>query len=1363
MRSVSVHVSKLIQPQRAVVETGGSDARQASCAEQPVLAALFDSLDQAIVIYSPDLSVLSWNAAMERLTGVSAAAIEGRHPWDVIPDTAEEFWRPILENAMAGKATHLEGRPYNHFETREAGWLDIRVEPLRGNDGTVLATFAVAVDITEQWRLSGALLDSEQRLKLIIENEPECVKLLDRQGCITYMNPAGLQIIDAEYGSNVIGVCVEGMLVGRHKGEFRKALNRVFEGESVRISFQAKSLKGRVRWLDSRMVPLRDKDGAVTAALGLTQDVTDQRRLDQERDQLLNQLRQANEDLTSLSHIAGATRTLDLDQLVRESTDTLRARLGCELAEVLLADADGQGAQTPSDEWLGSALRAMGSHNIGELSGHVSSSHSLLGDLLPKLRELGVERLHCVPLESEGVLRGVLAAGRASGGAFSAREVRLLEQVAHRIAAAIVNARLYWQLSESREHLQYAMDAAVLGGFDWNIATGEAKWFGHHERMFGFEPGEFNGTLEGFYSRIHPDDRKGIEEALDRAITRHIEYRHRYRVVWPDGTIRWIEGFGSTAYGEGGEPQRMGGVVMDVTERVEKERRAESVAAHYRQLGEMITDYAFIGTLDREQGMVVTWVSESITRIFGYVLEDLRDGWRRIMHPEEVGFAPDTLQRISQGEKIMLKRRWITKDGRVRWLRLYVVPLVDSETGQVASIMGAAEDITEAKLAQELADANRERFELAARATNDVIWDGDLRANTVWWGGNMATVFGHRLPSEPLPTGFWRAHVHPDDLGTVSTIIAKCLASNESYWSAEYRFQKADGTYAHVLDRACVQRDNNGEPLRMIGAIMDLTDRATAARERERLMLELQQANEDLRAMSSITEGTHGTLDLHELLQEYVSRVAGAVQSDMAGIALIDGDRLVMEEVVGVPGPLRVWHGVVGRGFLGHVARTRRPEFVPDVREHPEFVGPIAKGMGLKGMFAVPIEHSGEVIGVLGIGWKKVMEPNPRFQRILSTTAERAALAIQNARLFSDLRQAQATLMRALDAAAMGVFDWDLKTERTEWLGHHDRLFGVNAARVSESASFVDRAHPEDLPTVRAFVEHACKTNGEYRVEFRVVWPDGSLHWLSSQGRFDYDDAGTPTRVSGVVREITAQKEAEEALRHLSQRLQKAREDERATLARTVHDDLGQALTALKMEAGWARRSTTGHGPDLTHHLDLMLAQIDSALERVRDISSKLRLAVLDDLGLCAAIDWEARAFEKRTGIRAIVQGTDREVAFGTDASLAFYRILQEALTNVTRHAQASEVTIALRVREGRGSLSVRDNGVGATDTDFGGREALGILGMRERAEAIGGTLEVKSRPGGGTKVIVRAPVDTRDEPVRAKIGGESDGDDSDR
>jgi len=234
----------------------------------------------------------------------------------------------------------------------------------------------------------------------------------------------------------------------------------------------------------------------------------------------------------------------------------------------------------------------------------------------------------------------------------------------------------------------------------------------------------------------------------------------------------------------------------------------------------------------------------------------------------------------------------------------------------------------------------------------------------------------------------------------------------------------------------------------------------------------------------------------------------------------------------------------------------------------------------------------------------------------------------------------------------------------------------------------------------------------------------------------------------GIIRDITERKQAEEQLRSsreqlraLSAHLQSIREEERTLIAREIHDELGQDLTGLKMDLSWLIKRLPKNQELDVKKVESMLKLVDTTIQSVRRISTKLRPGVLDDLGLTAAIEWQTQDFQTRTGIECEFSSNLGEIDLDRDRSTTVFRILQETLTNVARHASATRVNIRLNEEAAGLVLIVEDNGRGITEREISDPKSLGLLGMRERALIFGGEVTISGAPGKGTMVRLRIPL----------------------
>jgi PAS domain S-box-containing protein len=318
-----------------------------------------------------------------------------------------------------------------------------------------------------------------------------------------------------------------------------------------------------------------------------------------------------------------------------------------------------------------------------------------------------------------------------------------------------------------------------------------------------------------------------------------------------------------------------------------------------------------------------------------------------------------------------------------------------------------------------------------------------------------------------------------------------------------------------------------------------------------------------------------------------------------------------------------------------------------------------------------------------------------------------------------------------------------IKLVNREW----ERVLGWTLEEIRErNLSIVDIVSqfypgPHDRQQVLDFISNS---NGEWR-ELKTRAPDGRE--LDTKWAIAHLSDGSKI---GFGQDITEQKQWEdrlrdgaEQLRALSASIQAAREEERTRVARTIHDELGSAFTSLKwdlesMDKALSMPLDALAAEALRARIATMMKLADNTINTVRRIAWELRPSILDDLGLVEAIEWHVRQFESRTGIVCQWDDSIGAIVFNQEQATAIFRIFQEALTNILRHADATRVDITMAQQDGQFVLAIGDNGKGIAPIE---RSGLGILGMQERVRLVGGTIEIRGREGAGTTIAVRVPI----------------------
>jgi two-component system sensor histidine kinase UhpB len=321
----------------------------------------------------------------------------------------------------------------------------------------------------------------------------------------------------------------------------------------------------------------------------------------------------------------------------------------------------------------------------------------------------------------------------------------------------------------------------------------------------------------------------------------------------------------------------------------------------------------------------------------------------------------------------------------------------------------------------------------------------------------------------------------------------------------------------------------------------------------------------------------------------------------------------------------------------------------------------------------------------------------------------------------------------------------DVETESIFYISQaYERVWGRTRASLHENPrSFLDAVHPEDLDRLLASLQ-TQQTGQRYECEYRIIRPDASVRHIWDRGYPVQDAAGQVIRYAGVAQDITERKQAEAALAEsracleaLTRRLLDVQEAERRSIARELHDEVGGALTAVKLNLQALRRAPAAGQGEAT--LADGLALVDGAIQSVRSLSLDLRPAVLDDLGLIPALKWYCERQAGRAGVAIDLALDAIDLKAAPQLESGCFRIVQEAVTNALRHAGARRIQVTLRRYDGHCAIEIADDG-GGFDPALARKRGLagesgGLLGMEERAMLLGGQLSIDSAVGTGTRV----------------------------
>lgn len=734
-----------------------------------------------------------------------------------------------------------------------------------------------------------------------------------------------------------------------------------------------------------------------------------------------------------------------------------------------------------------------------------------------------------------------------------------------------------------------------------------------------------------------------------------------------------------------------------------RERRAHG-EARFRMLIEHGRDLIALQGLDG----CYRYVTPSVARVLGYAPSELTGAdYASFLHPDDVALVrPQVRRLVADGEvQEAIRFRFRRKDGSWAWLETLAVPLREdpSQPERVTAVMTSSRDITVAlESAQRLA-ISEERLRLAVQAARVGIYDIDLRTRRGHYSDEFLAIFGYGpLERERFIIG-WEPLVHPDDALAVTDLRRRIRLGEIEFADIEMRRMHHDGHWMWVraLGRTYAH-DEHGRPTRWISTMHDI-DR------RRRDDAALQDSRARLGEAQTIAR----------LGDWRVDRTTGQHRwSDEAF-------RVLGFEPGGCEPALRSFLSRVHADDLERMsAVARQLDHAPvDTSEDTRIVLPDGRVRHVHLQIRVSAD-GGSAHGLTGT-----------VQDVTERKAVEAAL-----------RSTAAELAQAQRIARVGSWHWHAVDGTLRWSREMFRILGLDPQGTPVPYREQDRIFlPESWARLQAARRAAVDHGTPYELELEARCGNGRIGWFRAVGEVARDEAGRCTGTFGTLQDISDHKRAEaemravrDQLRELSSHHEDVLNEERKRIALDVHDELGQMLTAMKLQLDLLQAQV--HDPQATLAAsDRLRALVEDTIEVTRNVALNLRPSALD-LGLVPALEWLAEDFALRSEVPCTVDANAGEVQLGEKVATELFRIAQESLTNVARHARASRVQLVMQQRDGALCLSIGDDGCGFDPQGASRFRHFGLLGMRERALRIGADLSVISRPGAGTLVSLRLP-----------------------
>jgi PAS domain S-box-containing protein len=615
-------------------------------------------------------------------------------------------------------------------------------------------------------------------------------------------------------------------------------------------------------------------------------------------------------------------------------------------------------------------------------------------------------------------------------------------------------------------------------------------------------------------------------------------------------------------------------------------------------------------------------------------------------------------------------------------------------------------------------------------------------------------------------------------------LLGQLAAGEIPYYQIEKRFVRKDGQVMWAdLTRSPV-RDASGNIPYIVGIVVDITERHRAEEALLRARTKAERTADRITRLQRITAALTGTATTQQVADIILEQGTQATRAAAAVLVevLENGREIKTLAALGYSAAAVRTEAVPLSALtpMSDCISTKQPIWLDShaafTRQYPALVERRGS-FGNEATAVLPLVVGERVLGGLAFSFMEARSFDQEEREFLLAVAQQCAQALERGRSADALRESEERLRAILSQATAGIVRKDSKGALLFVNDAFCSMVGYSSSElVLEGKTCWDLTHPDDLEENRRLFERMMMDGVPFQMERRLIRRDGSVLWSNLSVSPIKDISGTPVAAVGVEVDITARKQAEESLQKLnlelesrvemrtaelqamnralqesrrrlqvlSQRLVQVQEDERRSLARELHDRVGQSLIALNLnlsiiQSGLSQGYTEQIGTRLADSIQL----VTEVITLVRDVMSNLRPTTLDDYGLESALQTYITEFQTRYGIPVQFEKRTPPIR-GLDSSIeiTLLRISQEALTNIARHAQASQAILSLRLDEKQVCLTIEDNGTGITSKEGAKRpRSHGLKIMQERAEALEGTLNVLSTPEKGTKIEVLIPL----------------------
>ena len=643
------------------------------------------------------------------------------------------------------------------------------------------------------------------------------------------------------------------------------------------------------------------------------------------------------------------------------------------------------------------------------------------------------------------------------------------------------------------DRLARAQKIAKIGSWEWTIATGQEYWSDQVYRNLGLVPGCVEASVDKLYEHVHPDDREGVRRTIQATIETGKPYSFGFRVVWPDGTERFVHEEGEALLGDNGETVGLAGTMQDITERKAVEDKLRETAENLEnaqrvaRLGSWVWDVAE----DKE------WWSDEVYRIAGLEVGSVVLGeydFLDYVHPDDREKAREAHDRsVREGVPYDVEYRFIRPDGAETVISEYG-EMVYGANGEPLRMHGTAQDVTERKQAELALQQTMERLEEAQRIGQMGSWFWEPEEGVEWWSDQHYRIYGLEPGSVVLDGFGFLKCLHPDDRTRVEEIQRQAM-ENSTPFEVEYRVVWPDGTERIVAEQGERVENNFSGTLHWRGVVQDITERRAV----EDKLRETAAQLENTQRIARLGTWSWDIVEDKEWWSEENIRMTGIEPGakDFDGYSFLefvhpddrDRTRAALEKAV--------------------------DEGTPYFAEY-RFLRPDGREIVISEHGEIELDDAGKPIRMLGTA---------------QDITEQKAVE-------EKLRETAENLENAQRIARLGSWVWDIKEDKEWWSDEIHRMLGTDAeSPFLGGYNFLKYVHPGDRERVRAALDKSLKEQAPYVAEYRIQRTDGREIVIAEHAETEYDEAGKPVRMRGTTQDVTEYKQVEQALQESEARI----------------------------------------------------------------------------------------------------------------------------------------------------------------------------------------------------------------------------------